>query len=289
MKAECLAAAGADGHADVWFQIAGMKNELRRIAALPNSTFTVREAYEHLARLPSMPQVVYTRLPIADETGPPENILTDLVEALASVAAAGGGGSHGGAPTAMVFNCQMGRGRTTTAMVCATIMLKAAQGWRAPAGAATQLPAAESTTRDLAKGEFHGLLKLLVLLDDRAAATVAGGGAEPPSQPSARRQPSGAGMRAKLLADECIAECSEVQHLVTAIGQCKADADAGARGKPAEFWLKRGGRYLERYALLVVFAAYVLAEADRGYQQTFTAWFHKRWQLVRVISELSLA
>ena len=63
--------------------------------------------------------------------------------------------------------------------------------------------------------------------------------------------------------------------------------DEGDARSPA-FWMRRGHNYLERYAMLVVFTAYCLKEAEGGFQQPFSTWLHKRWQITRVISSLTL-
>ena len=46
-------------------------------------------------------------------------------------------------------------------MVCGSILLLAARGWKAPPDAPKSLPAATSEGRDLARGEFKGVLQLL--------------------------------------------------------------------------------------------------------------------------------
>jgi len=58
-------------------------------------------------------------VPITDETAPDEGDFDQLVAELRETALALTD------ETALVFNCQMGRGRTTTGMVCGSILLLA--------------------------------------------------------------------------------------------------------------------------------------------------------------------
>jgi len=285
---ECVAAAPTTGEhanlAPVYFQIAGSANELRHLPMPPETTLTVAEAYTKLAATPGLPTTDYHRLPIADESAPPETILTALVELLR-------GSIAGGGKTALVFNCQMGRGRTTTGMVCAAIMMRAVEGFVPPAGSPTSLPASDApeAERDLDRGQFKGVLRLVVLLDD-AAERVTPSGASSTLLPSYRRNAVGLGLRAKFLADSCAETCSEAQNLVSAIIKCKRDAataDPNAARSPA-FWMARGQKYLERYAVLICFAAYTLVAAPSGFTRSFSAWMHQHWQLKRVIDSLSL-
>ena len=297
MKDECAsAAATSDGTVQVYFQRPGMVNEVEQLpmiapAAVSETACSVREAYSRIASRPGMPKLRHHRLPIADEEPPSSDIITELVELLQHV-------DHAGT-IAVVFNCQMGRGRTTTGMVCASILLRARAGWSVEALSPPPppLPAADSEERSLSRGEFKGLLKLLILLDD----TVAGRGGTVDAanlpvgfmmapQSTSRRQPASFGIAAKALCDACVAECGEAQNLVTAIERCKADAAKATQSesRSSAFWMKRGKNYLERYAMLVVFAAYCLKEAPVGFKQPFSTWLRARWQLSRIISDLTL-
>lgn len=200
-------------------------------------------------------------------------------------------------------------------MVVASIMLRAPshrQGTSANLGGPPPvLPSADAAERDLTKGEFRGLLALLVVIDDlmgdapidkpqverdESPTSVTdisdADKLDPASLGSAtfRRRPSGFGVLAKQLADACIDECSEAQHMVTAIAKCKEDAAKAdpTTSRSPTFWTARGTHYLERYSMLVCFAAYALKEGPGGYACTFTTWMHRYWQLTRIISSLTL-
>ena len=123
LRLECEEAANARDGApklDVYYQIAGGVNEQRSLHLCPKAT--VAEAYASLNERSPVP-IDYYRLPIGDETAPPPEILAELVAIIGPVALSRA------PPPAIVFNCQMGRGRTTTGMACATILLKVCHGW----------------------------------------------------------------------------------------------------------------------------------------------------------------
>ena len=106
---------------------------------------------------------------------------------VASCAAAGEG-------TALLFNCQMGRGRTTTAMVVASLLQLRLSPPPAPlppaarSAAALEAPAADQA---LLRGEYAVVRSLLRVLD--------------------------AGMPAKARVDEVIDRCAHMQNLREAI------------------------------------------------------------------------
>jgi hypothetical protein len=79
-------------------------------AISPDSVQTPLEVYQHLQQ-EGYP-VDYERVPVTDEKSPKERDFDLLLRRLAS--------AH--PSTALVFNCQMGRGRTTTGMVVACLV-----------------------------------------------------------------------------------------------------------------------------------------------------------------------
>lgn len=293
---DCLEAAAAapGGTLGVFYQKGSGANVEEQLPAPPETTLPVRAVYDDVVRKAA--DVTYFRVPITDETAPDESDFDQLVAELRETALAqcttDGGTDGGGTTTALVFNCQMGRGRTTTGMVAGSILLLATRGWRPAADAPTALPAATSDARDLKRGEFKGVLQLLALLDEELRPAAAAGA----SQRSVQRKasslvaPAGVGLRAKLLADECIDACAHAQNMVEAIVACQdsaGKAEIGAARSP-EFWLNRGRNYLERYASILLFAAYALQEAPGGFETTFSEWSHRHWQFKRVMKHLVL-
>ena len=58
--------------------------------------------------------------------------------------------------------------------------------------------------------------------------------------------------------------------------------------QPPAFWQRRALNYLERYACLLIFAAYSLAEAKGGFGPPFGAWLRRHWSLRRNLKHLTL-
>jgi len=276
LRDDCAEAAKASGGTiGVFFQLGDGSNDERPLTVSHELSVPVRGAYQHVNRAEGVAEVTYHRVPITDESAPEEQRFDQLISALKPIAT--------GATvddTALVFNCQMGRGRTTTGMVCGSIMLLAARGWVAPQ-AGEPLPAPEAEGRDLKRGQFNAVLELLRLVDG-AAQTAQAGTAGVPKE--------GRGLRAKLLADQCCDDCGHAQNMVEAIIACTdaaKKAEIGAARSP-EFWARRAINYLERYAFILLFAAYALEEVHGGYETSFTEWSHRHWQFKRVIKHLTL-
>jgi hypothetical protein len=167
--AAAAAAAGAGGTLGVYYQLADGSNEERQLAVPPETSMPVRAAYEWMNQKPDVPQLTYHRVPIADETAPEEQDFDQLVRELRTIATRGSNGTaavDGTAndTTALVFNCQMGRGRTTTGMVVGSIMLSVANGWEPPPDT-PRLPEPSAAGRDLSRGEFRAILELSSLID----------------------------------------------------------------------------------------------------------------------------
>ena len=298
LRDDCVEAAAEapGGTLGVYYQKTGGSNVEEQLPAPRATSLPVREAYDRVNEAEGAPEVVYSRVPITDETAPEEKDFDQLVAELRATALACTD------ETALVFNCQMGRGRTTTGMVCGSILLLAVRGWKPPPSAPKALPTATSDGRNLVRGEFKGILQLLALMDEElqpaaaaAAVGAAAGGGGPGGGKLARRgstmvMPAGVGLQAKLLADECIDACAHAQNMVEAIVACQQSAgkaEIGAARSP-EFWLRRGRNYLERYASILLFAAYALQEAKGGFEVTYSEWSHRHWQFKRVMKHLVL-
>ncbi|CAK0891414.1 unnamed protein product, partial [Prorocentrum cordatum] len=262
---DCVAAAdNTEGKTlPVYYQVGAGDNIEKQLKAPADRSFTVRDAYDHLKTEAGMPELIYSRVPIADETAPEEGDFDQLVRELKPLARRGVKND-----TALVFNCQMGRGRTTTGMVCGSILLLAARGWTPPKDV-PQLPEPSAKERNRTRGEFTSVLELLRLAGMAMA---------------------GRGLAAKLLADQCCDDCGHAQNMVEAIVQCTdaaSKAEPGAARSP-EFWAKRAHNYLERYAYVLLFAAYALEDVHSGFERSFGEWSRSHWQFKRVIKHQTL-
>ena len=148
--------------------------------------------------------------------------------------------------------------------------------------------------RDLHQGEFKSILKILPVLSEIVGRSSSSDSAtihtalhtkpkvrstvharlahkHPTARPIERHVERG--VESKLLADECIRDCAEVQNLTLAIAQCLNDAKKAdpTSNRPPAFWIRRARNYLERYAVIIIFAAYCLAEAENAFSTPMIA------------------
>lgn len=163
----------------------------------------------------------------------------------------------------VIFNCQMGRGRTTTGMVIATI-IKYVQTRQH-----TQLIAQEHVADTLPEkadgainndalmkqrytdGDYRVILQLLKVLER--------------------------GRECKLLVDRIIDLCSHVQNIREAIYVFKLRLDTLEVGtRKHQHLLEQGSHYLIRYFYLLVFANYILLELPHNLAITFKEWMSRR-------------
>ncbi|XP_028052477.1 paladin isoform X4 [Camellia sinensis] len=220
--------------------------------------------------------VKYARVPITDGKAPKSSDFDTLAMNIAS------------APkdTAFVFNCQMGRGRTTTGTVIACL-LKLRIDYGRP---------------------------IRILLDDTAHEEVDGGtssgeetGGHSASFTSVstkgrhRKEPSHAfgindilllwkitrlfdnGVECREALDVIIDRCSALQNIRQAVLQYrKRFNQQHVEPRERRLALNRGAEYLERYFRLIAFAAYLGSEAFDGFcgqgesRMTFKNWLYQR-------------
>uniref|UniRef100_K3W7D3 Tyrosine specific protein phosphatases domain-containing protein n=1 Tax=Globisporangium ultimum (strain ATCC 200006 / CBS 805.95 / DAOM BR144) TaxID=431595 RepID=K3W7D3_GLOUD len=232
----------------------------------------------------------YARIPVSDETAPEEKDLDDLVRLLAPVflqelgleverqtnedqlgqlaVAAAKSPKKPTTKTAVICNCQMGRGRTTTALVC-TYMLRivledcaAQQNAPSAEGKAPSMLEQICGTKHLhtlrrqssaVNGEFVVIRKLLHTLDN--------------------------GDDCKLLVDYAVNQCEHMQNLRECIAQCRDLAmENDLTSAKRDHFMLRAVNYLERYFYLICFASYLLEERAHGFQGTiFVKWMSERY------------
>ncbi|KAL1521420.1 hypothetical protein AB1Y20_021084 [Prymnesium parvum] len=290
LRDDCLEEDMEEGGLSIYFE-EEMKNVLKPWP-LHGHALSVREAYEWLNKQPRVPAVQYVRIPIADEAAPEEKDFDQLVSEIGAVALACAAPAGGSPSCALLFNCHMGRGRTTTGMVCGSILMEAARGWTPQgADASYSLPAPTALRRDLTRGEYTSILHLLEVVDKAVVPSAAHAGARDPRDRRGQRMTLGAS--AKLLVDRCAASCAHTQHLVAAVAKCSrlaeaAEADPAQGPTRAAFWRHRALKYLERYAVVLLFAAYALLAAGDGFEVTFSEWTHRHWQFKRALRDLTV-
>eukprot|EP01113_Clastostelium_recurvatum_P019836 TRINITY_DN2348_c0_g1_i1.p1 TRINITY_DN2348_c0_g1~~TRINITY_DN2348_c0_g1_i1.p1 ORF type:complete len:584 (+),score=142.11 TRINITY_DN2348_c0_g1_i1:202-1752(+) len=204
----------------------------------------------------------YHRIPITDECAPEEKDFDELISTLrfASLENA-----------ACVFNCQMGRGRTTTGMVVCYLILahinNKSQGLIIPPSNVPPpdfediLPA----NPDYSKGEYVSIFKLISHLED--------------------------GEKVKKQVDDAIDACQGMQNLRTAIYDCKVRSVKSEKtdGLSPEEWRMRGKLYLERYWWLILFNSYLVMEVGDNFSKPFSEFMRSRWGIRRLIRKLDMS
>lgn len=200
------------------------------------------------------------RLPIVDEKAPKEENFDDMLNVL----------REQGPDTACVFNCQMGKGRTTTGMILSCLMKDVLHGDTSkkyyvddtvkPEDYSDEDEVAEEKAR---RGQFSVVFKIFEYI------------------PEAKE--------GKAHLDHVIDLCGErpkgtgLQNLRECIlwTQTKHDFEPKMK-KP--FWKQMSVNFIERYCYLICFTTYVKIYAPRGFDFTFTMWMDARAELREIIS-----
>ncbi|RZB87170.1 Paladin, partial [Glycine soja] len=225
-----------------------------------NSVKTPLEVYQELQVAGYL--VDYERVPITDEKSPKEWDFDILVHKI----------SQADVNTEIIFNCQMGRGRTTTGMVIATLFYLNRIGAsgiprsnsvgrvsQCLTNVADYIPNSEEAIR---RGEYTVIRSLIRVLEG--------------------------GVEGKRQVDKVIDKCASMQNLREAIGTYRNSIlwqpDEMKREASLSFFVE----YLERYYFLICFAVYIHSEmatlcsssVDRS---SFTDWMRDRPELYSII------
>eukprot|EP00301_Raphidiophrys_heterophryoidea_P007464 c12888_g2_i2.p1 GENE.c12888_g2_i2~~c12888_g2_i2.p1 ORF type:complete len:278 (-),score=71.02 c12888_g2_i2:97-930(-) len=185
--------------------------------------------------------VHFERFPIRDETAPSLKDFDGMVQLIV------------GEPlgSACLFNCQMGKGRTTCGTVVACLVHQAI---------GTELtkeprPPIAPSSHPLANGMFDCVKQLLKL------------------QPNM--------LEAKKHLDDIVDLCGPpvgLHNLRECISQCKESYDVESDDKKAH-WLQLGRNFVQRYITLICFAAYVRSEGPDRFLKTFVTWMDERLKI----------
>jgi len=250
----------------------------------PETVLTPKEVYESLVL--EGYDVRYERLPITDEQAPEEGdfgVLLDKVEKATP-------DQH------LVFNCQMGRGRTTTGMVVAClVMTRNDPKWKAGNSLRLSLPGSPGMVHAIAAtpsvnyhmGEFQCILRLIRVL------------------------PNGSLIKAHV--DHCIDHCGRMQNLREAMISCKEAAAESTRPSQRRHLLTRGHAYLARYFYLITFTAHLhtdtlpssssdseastsaadsasasTASSESFSPRSFTAWMKQHREVYHLLNNITL-
>eukprot|EP01117_Protostelium_nocturnum_P005712 TRINITY_DN2062_c1_g1_i1.p1 TRINITY_DN2062_c1_g1~~TRINITY_DN2062_c1_g1_i1.p1 ORF type:complete len:575 (+),score=149.24 TRINITY_DN2062_c1_g1_i1:32-1756(+) len=234
-----------------------MNNVTETLNFTPGTAQTPRELWEGKKRV--LP-LQYARVPITDECAPQERDLEELVFLLKDLVLLATS-SVSSTRTAVVFNCQLGRGRTTTGLVCAYLIMYVHLTHLEESLLDTSATEGKSDgSPDYLNGEYSVVTQLVSLLQD--------------------------GQKIKNQVDRAIDACSQVQNLREAIFECRQRSLL--EDENSKKYEERGLNYLERYWWLIVFNAYLAEQAPLGFKENFSVWMSRRWDYKRLLKKLSL-
>lgn len=206
-------------------------------------------------------RVNYGRVAITDEQAPLPEALAQLVDRVK-------GGLQ--EPCDFVFSCQMGRGRTTSGMVTASLI---ATTLSAPFEDLATTPDDQVFLTDTIdgpseeeaylEGEYKTILQLVGVLSH--------------------------GKMAKLLTDKSIDLMQDVQNLRKAIYPFKLKVDAAQKGSEQQRKYNHiGVNYLYRYGALIAFANYLIETREGLTSSRFPDWLKEHREISTLLNRTSL-
>ena len=199
-------------------------------------------------------ECIYHRLPVTDERAPAPLIVDTFVALFES----------NPSDSIFIFNCQMGRGRTTTGMIIYALWKRKCK--------LCQIESVDNETKNekkksknaLVEGEYNAVLDLLRILPQ--------------------------GKEAKKWCDEVIDALSHMQNLRMAIFQMQLRANKAVSDKSKSLIQERAQNYLQRYSLLIAFSSYLLNDYENESEDrvTFGNWLGKRGAVTNCIYSASI-
>ncbi|WVF68673.1 hypothetical protein IAT40_003444 [Kwoniella sp. CBS 6097] len=225
-----------------------------------SEVMTPKELYESV--ISEGYKVDYVRVAITDEQAPLPVTLQVLVDRIAA------GMDQG---TDFVFNCQMGRGRTTTGMTVASLIATIANDIQVldmeydEEEEGDDLEGMPERTQYL-NGEYKTILQLVTVMKH--------------------------GKEAKRITDRAINVMEGVQNLRKAVYDFKLIVDASEPGSAKhQAQTVRAVNYLYRYGALIVLANFLLEAKEQGIplkKTNFPAWFEQHREIRSILSRKGL-
>ncbi|KAH9945040.1 inositol hexakisphosphate-domain-containing protein [Epithele typhae] len=215
-------------------------------------------------------KVDYARVAVTDEQAPLPGALSQMLTRVRS-------GLQSGRAVDFVFNCQMGRGRTTSGMVTACL-IATTMNWKHEAEMSyqedeernahslDQYDSIDGPSEEEAylQGEYKVILQLVSVMSH--------------------------GKLAKRLTDRAIDQMQDVQNLRKAIYDYKLKMQASEKGSAKQRKLMDiGVNYLYRYGTLIVFANYLIEirESKTG-EVSFPSWLEERREITMLLGRRTL-
>ena len=205
---------------------------------------TPKEAYKQIEK--EGYKIKYFRVPVTDERAPEPKDFDDLLNIIKDIDIKN---------THLIFNCQMGRGRTTTGTIIASLVNNMRSNL------VTSLKR-EIGDQNYLNGNFKMINKLLRVLENAN--------------------------ENKREVDNVIDYSSQMQNLRTSILEFKL------KGEKNEKELERSGFYLERYFLLIVFNEFLMEQMKKQKEdekfnwETFSDWLSKREEISNLMLNFDL-
>ncbi|KIY43759.1 hypothetical protein FISHEDRAFT_51969 [Fistulina hepatica ATCC 64428] len=209
-------------------------------------------------------KIDYGRVAITDEQAPLPDALSQLLDRVKSTFSGSGD---------FIFNCQMGRGRTTTGMVTACLIAMTMDWDRQKEllleddeSSLELYNSMDGPSEEEAylEGEYKTILKLVGVLSH--------------------------GKVAKRLTDRVIDMMQDVQNLRKAIYDYKLKVEACAKGSAKERQLRDlTVNYLYRYGTLIAFANYLIEMTEHGVEPAkFPQWLSGHSEITKLLGRRSL-
>ncbi|KAF7336949.1 hypothetical protein MVEN_02131300 [Mycena venus] len=208
-------------------------------------------------------KIDYGRIAITDEQAPLPDALSQLFDRVKSGLTQAGD---------FVFNCQMGRGRTTTGMVAACL-ISTTMNWNGKEPEYDQEDLTDTYNSMDGPSEEEAYLQGKFIISHDLVGVLS------------------YGKLAKRLADRAIDLMQDVQNLRKAIYDYKLKVDACEKGTAKEQKLRNVTvNYLYRYGSLIVFANYLIGLQDKGGepQVIFTDWLKEHREITKLLGRRSL-
>ncbi|RPD74988.1 hypothetical protein L226DRAFT_508637 [Lentinus tigrinus ALCF2SS1-7] len=213
-------------------------------------------------------KVDYGRVAVTDEQAPLPGALSQLLMRVRT-------GLQSGQPADFIFNCQMGRGRTTSGMVTACLIATTMTWEHEKENRITEedqntnplehYDAVDGPSEEDAylQGEYKVILQLVSVLSH--------------------------GKLAKRLTDRAIDQMEDVQNLRRAIYDYKLKVAACEKGSEKQRKLMDlGVNYLYRYGTLIVFANYLIEMREGKGEESFPEWLQPRREITMLLGRRSL-
>jgi len=223
-----------------------------------DALLTLTELYDSMKSLGF--DLSYFRLPIVDEKAPRDIDFDDALNAMRQT----------DPDSACIFNCQMGKGRTTTGMILACLLKDILFGdrdkkyFKNDKVTTEEFPDEDEYLEERAKRGQYQIL-------DNVSKYIPGVD------------------EAKAHIDHIIDLCgvppagTGLQNLRECILWTQTKHDFEPK-KKRPFWKQMSKNFIERYVYLVVFTTYVKAFSHRDFDKSFTHWMDERAELREVIN-----